>query len=106
MVVVMARSELVLSFTPAACGRMADALASLGVLDRTYSHSQVFLDAYETALARVPSPSPFVITAPDFEELSPFLQGDDAHASCEADCEHCAWVRLAPVESVEHVVPL
>ena len=61
MVALLNLSELLAEPTLAFVGGCADALASLGVLDKVYQHSSDFFDAYELALARAPSPSPFLM---------------------------------------------
>ena len=68
----MDRAELGASFTPTALSAFADGLASLGVFDRIYMHTIDFYGAYEVALARAPTPSPFLISAADMEEISSF----------------------------------
>jgi len=68
----LALSELEAAFELIALSRFADALASLGVLDRAYLDRRAFLDAWEVALARAPSPSPFEILAGEIAVLSPF----------------------------------
>ena len=68
-------SELLAEVTENFLSRCADALASLGVLDRTYLFNDDFMNAYEAALAHVPSPSPFAIAAVDMVERTPFATG-------------------------------
>ena len=55
----LALSELTACFTLAYMSRAADALDGLGLLDKVYLRFNAFLDAWEVALPRVPSPSPF-----------------------------------------------
>ena len=52
----LALSELTASFSLAYMSRAADALDSLGLLDRAHQHFHAFLDTWEVALPRVPSP--------------------------------------------------
>ena len=68
----LALSELEAAFELNALSRFADALASLGILERAYLDRRAFLDAWEVALARVPSPSPFEILAGEIAVRSPF----------------------------------
>ena len=55
--------------------RAADALEGLGLLDKVYQRHSAFLDAWEVALPRVPSPSPFELGAGELSEPSAFLTG-------------------------------
>ena len=71
----LALSELTTSFTLAYMSRAADALEGLGLLDKVYQRHSAFLDAWEVALPRVPSPSPFELGAGELSEPSAFLTG-------------------------------
>ena len=85
----MALSELTSSFSLVYMSRAADALAGLDLLDRAHKHFHTFLDAWEVALPRVPSPSPFELGAGELEERSPFLQAGTAAVPAVAPtCEH------------------
>jgi len=68
-------SELTTCFSLAYMSRAADALASLGLLDKTFTRDKAFLDDWEVAMPRVPSPSPFEVGANELVVPSPFLQG-------------------------------
>ena len=76
---VEAMSDLTACFTPAAASRFADAQASLGLLDRQYSHSQDFYDTFELLLSAQPSPlltpSPFELVVGDMALRSAFATG-------------------------------
>ena len=50
-------SELTACFSLAYMSRAADALASLGLLDKTFTRDRAFFDDWEVAMPRVPSPS-------------------------------------------------
>jgi hypothetical protein len=64
--------ELLTMVSLVAMARFADAQEGLGVLNKVYTTSRAHLDVLETALARCPDPSPFLLDPSELVILSTF----------------------------------
>ena len=70
---VLAMSELLVAFSPAAMSRAADGLAAVGLWSKAYTHAGRYFEAYEAILPKLPTPSPLELAGPaDLVILSPF----------------------------------